>query len=77
MGMDFLRFVAAAVFGGVVYYSAITDVPLALAIVGFLVMLAAGWNEVRLDRIGKTMDANFRMLRHLQRRPNGDPFEAD
>lgn len=75
--MEFMRVVAAVVFGVIVYYCALTNMPAALGIIGFLVMMAAGWNEVRLDRIGKAMDANFTMMRHLQRRSNGDPFEAD
>lgn len=75
--MDFLRLVAAALFGGLIYYSALTDVPVALGIVGFLVMMAAGRNEVRLDRLGKAMDANFTMLRHFQRMPNGEQLDND
>lgn len=75
--MDFLRLVAAALFGGVVYYTALSSLPAALGVTAFLVMLAAGWNEVRLDRLAKAQDANFIMLRHLQRMPNGDPFNQD
>lgn len=74
--MDFLRLVAAGIFGGLIYYFALTDVPTALGLIGFLVMMAAGWNEVRLDRLGKAMDANFEMLRHLQRMPSGEPFNG-
>ena len=73
--MDFLRLVAATVFAGIVYFTALNDVPLALGLIAFLVMLSAYWNETRFDRVGKAMDANFKMLRHLQRMPNGEPFE--
>ena len=74
--MDFLRLVSAAAVALAVYVVALGSVPSALGAIAFLVMLAAGWNEVRTDRLGKSMDANFEMLRHLQRMPNGEPFQG-
>lgn len=57
--MDFLRLVAAFVAGGVVYFAARTDLPTALGMLGFFIVLSAGWNEARFERIMKAINPQW------------------
>lgn len=57
--MDFLRIVAALLAGGLIYFTARTDVPAALGMIGFFVMLSAGWNEARFERVMKAINPQW------------------
>ena len=57
--MDFLRFVAAVLFGGLVYFTALTDTPTELGILGFGIMMSAGWSEARFERVMKAINAKW------------------
>lgn len=70
--MSSSRLLAAVLFGGIVYYLALTrQTEAALGVLAFLVMPQAGWTETRLNNITNAMDFNFKRLRHLHRNPIG------
>lgn len=68
--MEFMRFLSAAAFGAIVYFLASSgQVPGALGLIAFLVVMQAGWTETRLQNIANALDFNFERLRHLHRNP--------
>jgi hypothetical protein len=71
----FSRLISAAAIAFADYIVALGSVPSTLGMIAVIVMLAAGWREIRSDRLAKPMDAHFSMLRHLQRLPSGEPLE--
>ncbi|MCP8882714.1 hypothetical protein NIM87_04320 [Devosia sp. XJ19-1] len=48
---ELLRFASAAIIGGVVYSAALGNVPVALGLLAFFIMLTAAWSESRFERL--------------------------